>query len=175
MPLVTVSSKHQITLPADIIRALGIQGGDKLAVEAIDDRIVAIREPQSWAGYMRGSALGVYGQTTHQIDRYVAEERASWGASEPTADIEDFVDYYVAQEGNPARRLIDALAGSPFPGALSPEEIARSVGEPSGRIEQLVRDDLGPAGWVKRIPVGTQVRYRLRRDLAEEVRKATAA
>lgn len=177
MPTVTVSSKHQITLPAQIVRELGLHGGDKLTVELIDKRIVAVPQPASWADYVRGSAHGVYGRTTQEIHRHVAEERASWDTTDASAgaDVEAFVDYYVAQEGTPVRRLIQVLAESPWPGALTADGIAQKTKASYQQVEELVHTELGPRGWVKRIAVAEgRTRYRLRSDLAAEVRKTSA-
>ena len=178
MPTVTISSKRQITLPAQIVRELGLHGGDKLVVELIDARIVAVPEPASWTEYMRGSAKGLYGRTTKEIDRYVAEERASWYTTESSADadVEAFIDYYVAQEGTSAQQLIQVLADSPWPGALTADGIAQKAKVTYKQVEELIRTELGPPGWVKEITVATgRPRYRLRSDLATEVRKASAA
>ncbi len=178
MPTVTISSKSQITLPAQIVRELGLRGGDKLTVELIDERIVAVPQPASWADYVRGSAKGVYGRTTQEIHRYVAEERGSWYTTDPSVDagLEAFVDYYVAQEGTPVRRLIQVLAESPWPGALTADGIAQETAVTYKQVEELVQTELGPRGWVKRIAVAEgRPRYRLRSDLAAEVRKTSAA
>ena len=55
MPAVTMSSKHQITLPVEMVRSLGLKAGDKLIAELIDDRIVLLPQPASWADYIAGS------------------------------------------------------------------------------------------------------------------------
>ena len=78
MPTVTLSSKHQITLPVDMVRSLGLKTGDKLVAELIDDRIVLLPRPESWADYFSGSMKGVYGSTKEEIDRYIAEVRHGW-------------------------------------------------------------------------------------------------
>lgn len=181
MPTVTVSSKSQITLPAQIVRELGIQGGDKLAVELVDGHIVAVPQPASWATYMRGSAKGLYGRTVQEIDRYVAEERGSWYTTESPADadIEAFVDYYVAEEDRVGGKTIRRLAESPWPGALTVDEIAQ-VGQAGAisrdMVEDIIRAELVPRRWVRRIERGPdELRYRLRSDLATEVSKARAA
>ncbi len=75
MPAVTMSSKHQITLPVEMVRSLGLKAGDKLIAELIDDRIVLLPQPASWADYMIGSLSGVYGSTKEEIDQYIAEVR----------------------------------------------------------------------------------------------------
>ena len=179
MPTVTVSSKHQITLPAQIVRELGLNGGDKLTVELIDERIVAVPQPASWVAYIRGSAKGVYGRTLREVDRYVAEERASYDTADPASDLEAFVDYYVAEEDQPGGTTIRRLARSRWPGALTVDEIAQ-VGQADAisrdTVEDVIRTELGPRGWVKRIAAAAHgPRYRLRSDLAAEVQKAFAA
>ena len=78
MPTSTVSGKNQITLPVNLTRQLGIQPGDKLAIEIIGREIVIIPEPDSWVQYFKGSMQGAYGQNREQADRLIAEERASW-------------------------------------------------------------------------------------------------
>ncbi len=75
MPAITISSKNQVTLPVEIVRSLGLKAGDKLVAELIDDRIVLLPQPASWADYMIGSLSGVYGSTKEEIDRYIEEVR----------------------------------------------------------------------------------------------------
>lgn len=45
MSLATVSSKGQITLPAESRRAVGIKAHDRVRVEVVDDAIVIRRVP----------------------------------------------------------------------------------------------------------------------------------
>ena len=85
MPTSTVSGKNQITLPVNLTRQLGIQPGDKLAIEIIGGELVIIPQPDSWVQYFQGSMKGTYGQSKEQADRLIAEERASWEASPPPA------------------------------------------------------------------------------------------
>ena len=78
MATVTMSSKNQVTLPAEMVRGLGVKPGDKLLTELIDDRIVLLPKPESWTEYFTGSMKGVYGSTKEEIDRYIAEVRYGW-------------------------------------------------------------------------------------------------
>ena len=78
MATVTLFSKHQVTLPVDIVRTLGLQAGDKLVAELIDDHIVLLPQPESWVDYFVGSMKGIYGSTREEIDRYIAEVRYGW-------------------------------------------------------------------------------------------------
>jgi AbrB family looped-hinge helix DNA binding protein len=73
-----LSSKHQITLPVDVVRRLGLEAGDRLAVGVEEDRIVLRPRPRDWVEYYRGRLRGVYGSSVEEIDEYVRKERESW-------------------------------------------------------------------------------------------------
>ena len=75
MPSVTLSSKNQITLPAEMVRRLGLKGGDKLVAELIDDHIVLLPQPESWVDYFAGRFKGVWGNTKEEVSRYIYEVR----------------------------------------------------------------------------------------------------
>jgi AbrB family looped-hinge helix DNA binding protein len=45
MPSIRVSSKHQVSLPSEARRRLGIKAGDRLSVEVRDDALVLRRRP----------------------------------------------------------------------------------------------------------------------------------
>jgi antitoxin ChpS len=73
-----LSSKHQITLPVEVVRRLGLEPGDRLAVRVEDDRIVLRPRPRDWVEYYRGRLRGVYGSSVEEIDEYIRKERESW-------------------------------------------------------------------------------------------------
>ena len=73
-----LSSKHQITLPVAMVRRLGLEPGDHLAVRVEDDRIVLRPRPRDWVEYYRGRLRGVYGSSVEEIDEYIRKERESW-------------------------------------------------------------------------------------------------
>jgi len=75
MPVVTLSSKNQITLPAEMVRNLHLKGGAKLVIERIEDHIVLLPQPESWVDYFAGSLKGVWGNTKEEISRYIYEVR----------------------------------------------------------------------------------------------------
>ncbi len=79
MPKTTISSKYQITLPARLVRELGLQPGDKLAVELEHGRLVLHPRPKDWLSYTAGSMPGYYGKTKEEIDAYLREVRGDWG------------------------------------------------------------------------------------------------
>jgi AbrB family looped-hinge helix DNA binding protein len=76
--LATISSKNQITLPARLLRELGIGPGDRVSIRKDGDRLVLRPRPKEWADYYGGSMRGVYGATKEEIDEYIRQERASW-------------------------------------------------------------------------------------------------
>ena len=85
MPEATLSSKYQVTVPMEIVRALGLKGGDKLVLTQVEDRIVMLPKPANWADYWTGRLKGGYGESKREIDHYIAEERASWGGPDERA------------------------------------------------------------------------------------------
>lgn len=69
--LSTISSKNQITLPARLLRELGIGPGDRVSIRKDGDRLVLRPRPKDWADYYGGSMRGLYGNTKEEIDAYI--------------------------------------------------------------------------------------------------------
>ncbi|AYO31422.1 AbrB/MazE/SpoVT family DNA-binding domain-containing protein [Biomaibacter acetigenes] len=78
MHSVKLSSKNQITIPAQICRALKIKKGNKLLIEQKDNRIILTPEPQDYVEYYYGIAKGTYGKCAEEMDEYVKKEREDW-------------------------------------------------------------------------------------------------
>jgi bifunctional DNA-binding transcriptional regulator/antitoxin component of YhaV-PrlF toxin-antitoxin module len=83
MHQVRVRDRHQITLPASIARAANINPNDVLSVSykegvvtLLTQSVVAKKRPSLMD--FAGSANGLYGRTTEEIDAYIANERKSW-------------------------------------------------------------------------------------------------
>ena len=79
MPRTTISSKYQITLPARLVRELGLKPGDKVAVQLGEGVLVLHPRPKDWVAYTAGALKGLYGETKEDIDTYLREVRGSWG------------------------------------------------------------------------------------------------
>jgi AbrB family looped-hinge helix DNA binding protein len=79
MPRTTISSKYQITLPARLVREMGLKPGDQLAVEMDSLRLILHPRPKDWVSYTAGSMPGYYGKTKAEVDEYLREVRGSWG------------------------------------------------------------------------------------------------
>jgi len=81
----TISSKNQITLPAHLLRELGIGPGDRLAVSRDGARLVLRARPKDWVRYHAGSLAGLYGKNAREADAYVRDLRNEWAESEQEA------------------------------------------------------------------------------------------
>jgi len=71
----TISSKNQITLPAHLLREMGLGAGDRLAVIREGNRLVLRARPKDWVKYHAGSLAGAYGRDRRAIDAYLSELR----------------------------------------------------------------------------------------------------
>lgn len=78
MPSVTISSKRQITIPAQVFRLLELKEGQKLMVKVEGDRIILTARPISLTKALGSVTQGLYGSNTDQVDEYVNQERDSW-------------------------------------------------------------------------------------------------
>jgi antitoxin ChpS len=72
----TISSKNQITLPAHLLREMGIGPGDRVAVTLEGKRLVLRPRPKDWVKYLGGSLKGLWGDTPEETQAYIAELRA---------------------------------------------------------------------------------------------------
>ena len=172
MPTVTLSSKNQITLPAELVRVLGLKAGDKLSVIQSGDHLAVFSLPENWVDYFSGSLKGVYGSTAEEVDRYITEERASWGTDDWMEHIEDLLavdpdacqvvealrrcpPYFVAT-ANELRRMIPA----------SDKSLIGQSGKPTNKVdaalERLVR-----VGAVRTIADPVAPKHRLVREVAQ--------
>lgn len=75
---VPLRQKNQITLPAEVARALEVSPGDRLLVEVYPDTpdtAVVRRIRESYFGALAGA----YGSSHDEIEDYVRVEQGSWG------------------------------------------------------------------------------------------------
>jgi len=75
---VTVSSKRQLTIPAEFFRRLGLKEGQKLIIELEGDKMIVTARPESLTKALAGAVKGLYGKNAAEIDRYVRKEREEW-------------------------------------------------------------------------------------------------
>ena len=160
MATVTLSSKHQITLPVAIVRNLDLKPGDKLIALDIDWRIVLMKESENTVERLKGSMTGVYGSTLQEIDAYIAEERRS-----PERDEwrEQFYDLVATDED--VRQLVKVFRAAPH-GLRALDELETSTTIGLRRVNRAL-EKLQSHGSVRRThitkleSIGERQKYRL--------------
>ena len=85
---VTMSSKHQLTLPVDMVRDLGLEPGQKYVIANEEGRIILYPDKHSRTDYFAGSLGGLYGKTKEDVDAYLTEVRGDWGIADEDARFE---------------------------------------------------------------------------------------
>jgi AbrB family looped-hinge helix DNA binding protein len=70
---VTLSSKHQIVIPRESRKVLGLKPGDKLLIVTLGEQVIVLRKPGRHADATRGLARGLYPKG------YLKAERTAWG------------------------------------------------------------------------------------------------
>jgi AbrB family looped-hinge helix DNA binding protein len=78
---VKVSTKHQIVVPSEARRALGIRAGDRLSVEVTSDAIVL--RPGAWRASHRLRGLGKEAWQGIDPVAYVRQLRSEWDERAP--------------------------------------------------------------------------------------------
>jgi antitoxin ChpS len=72
----TLSAKRQLTVPAAMARALGLEPGSRVILRLEEGQIVLLPlESGRLTEALGGSLHGAYGD----VEAYLREERASWG------------------------------------------------------------------------------------------------
>jgi len=74
MATTTVSGKGQVTLPAQMLRDLGVLPGTKLLVVPVRDGMLLLRREGPLADALAGATGGTYGD----VEEYVRGERDAW-------------------------------------------------------------------------------------------------
>lgn len=77
-PVTTMSSKRQITLPAAIVRRLGLNPGVKLYVYVQDDQIVLQPRLKTWLEIVSGPPYSPDMRTKEDVDAYLRWVREGW-------------------------------------------------------------------------------------------------
>ena len=71
---VKVSSKNQISIPSEARRRLGIEAGERLSVEIVDETLVLRRRPARASDRLWGLGRGLYGPDPVTFVREVRDE-----------------------------------------------------------------------------------------------------
>ena len=75
---VTISSKRQITIPAEMAKELALEAGGKLVARIENGSLILRPRPGSLIEYLDSFPKGVYGRTKEEIDAYIREQREGW-------------------------------------------------------------------------------------------------
>jgi AbrB family looped-hinge helix DNA binding protein len=73
---VTVSSRFQIAVPAEVRRRLGVKRGDRFLVDVRRDHVVLMLAPRSYADKLAGLHAEVWDGV--DVDEYIRREREEW-------------------------------------------------------------------------------------------------
>lgn len=78
----TLTSKNQISLPVQEVRALHWEKGDILLVNAVEpDMMVIMRKPESWTKAGAGRLTHLFGAHEETM-AWLEQERAAWDKSD---------------------------------------------------------------------------------------------
>ena len=79
MPILTLSSKYQITVPKEIRKRLDLRQGSKVTVVAGEKGAILLPYPKKWTDYGWGLGKEIWAG----IDplEYIRQERQSWQKS----------------------------------------------------------------------------------------------
>lgn len=88
MSCVTVSSKGQVVIPADLRRRLGILPGSQVEVSVVDDKIeISLLHPAGHSSHETGFGMLKYSGSPHRLaDLDVAMLMRREGGTEPDAE-----------------------------------------------------------------------------------------
>ena len=82
MPVIRMRPKHQVTLPASMVRQANIKLDDKLAVTYVNGSIIltpsAVGTHQTDIMAFAGIANGLWGNTAKQIDQTLDIMKSGW-------------------------------------------------------------------------------------------------
>ena len=82
MPEIRLRPKHQVTLPANLVRRANIQLDDKLDVSYVNGSIIltptAAGKTQTDIMAFAGIGRGLWGSTALEIDQTLESNKSSW-------------------------------------------------------------------------------------------------
>ena len=74
--IVKLSSRHQVVIPKEARKRLGLHAGDQLVVEIEGEKVVLHPRPKNYTSYMLG--LGKEAWQNIDATEYIRKERESW-------------------------------------------------------------------------------------------------
>ena len=74
----TIIGKNQVTLPAEAVRHVGWNRGDRLMVHVVSpDMLLLMRRPDSWADFFAGRLGHLFGTHEENLE-WLEQERSRW-------------------------------------------------------------------------------------------------
>jgi len=77
MSTLTITTKGQVTLPAELRKSVGIEPGDKVVIEVEDGEIVVRRSAKSWRDSYRSIPAVEHPVTLEEMTEIAADEHAA--------------------------------------------------------------------------------------------------
>ncbi len=77
MATVKLSEKHQIVVPKEVRKQLGLKPGQELLVTYDRDGAYVMPKPHDWGTYMRGLGKEMW-ENLGGAEKYIARERDAW-------------------------------------------------------------------------------------------------
>jgi antitoxin component of MazEF toxin-antitoxin module len=82
MPVIRMRSKHQVTLPASLVRQANIKLDDKLVAICVNGSIIltpsAVGKNQTDIMAFAGIANGLWGNTARKVDQTLTDMKSNW-------------------------------------------------------------------------------------------------
>jgi bifunctional DNA-binding transcriptional regulator/antitoxin component of YhaV-PrlF toxin-antitoxin module len=82
MPQIRMRDKHQVTLPASVVRAANLKPDDKLQVDYVNGSIIITPQLLAQDGAdilaFAGIGRGLWGDTAKKVEQTLLERKDSW-------------------------------------------------------------------------------------------------
>jgi bifunctional DNA-binding transcriptional regulator/antitoxin component of YhaV-PrlF toxin-antitoxin module len=82
MPQIRMREKHQVTLPASVVRAANLKPDDKLQVDYVNGSIIITPQRSAEGGAdilaFAGIGRGLWGDTAEKVEQALRERKDSW-------------------------------------------------------------------------------------------------
>jgi AbrB family looped-hinge helix DNA binding protein len=81
--MATITSKRQLTIPADLFRELNLETGDKMVIEVTNDKQLKMQKAVDLVEKLAGSVSVPKGKEGADIDKILSEAKKHYFNREP--------------------------------------------------------------------------------------------
>jgi AbrB family looped-hinge helix DNA binding protein len=81
--MATITSKRQLTIPADLFRELNLETGDKMVIEVTNDKQLKMQKAVDLVEKLAGSVSVPEGKEGADIDKILSEAKKHYFNREP--------------------------------------------------------------------------------------------